>query len=198
MKLVTEERALIKAPSVLRRSLGRYRTVDTAITFRMGAGFAGDVNRGHPSSIQPCLIDPNAPPTAYGQAVVVDPATGGVRPMVAGDQALTEIWGVTVRPYPIQQAAGSNYGQIGYGAGAPPLLQPIDVLRGGYVMVPVVGAPVKGGVVYIWTAASGGGHIQGGWEAAASGGNTATLDGIYQWNSPPDSTGIAELICNKF
>lgn len=198
-KLLLPERK-IKSPYVKRLVAEKFRTVDTAFTFRMGAGFAGDINRGHPASIQACLIDPNSPPTLYGQAVVVDAGTQGVRPIGAGDGALTEIWGVTVRPYPIQQATtANNYGEIPYGAGAPPSLQPVDVLRGGYVFVPVVGNPVKGGAVYIWYAASGGGHTQGGFEAGATGGSTIALNAAdYYWNSPPDSTGVAELICNKF
>jgi hypothetical protein len=165
----------------------------------MAAGFPGDVNRGHPSSIQPCLIDPNAPPTAYGQPVVVDAATQGVRPLAAADQALTTIWGVTARPYPIQQSTTSNsYGAVPYGSVAPPLAQPIDVLRGGYIMVVVNGAPIKGGAVFIWTAASAGAHVQGGFEAATPGGNGAALDATFVWNSPADPTGVAELIVPKF
>jgi hypothetical protein len=166
----------------------------TSITFRMNAGAPGDVNRGHPASIQPCLIDPNAPPTLYGQAVTVDPTTQGVRPLVAGDSALTTIWGVTVRPYPIQQATtANNYGAVAYGNLAPPLLQPIDVMTAGYIFVPVVGSPVKGGTVYIWYAAASGSHVQGGFEASSTGGSTLTLSTNYAWNSPPDANGNAEL-----
>lgn len=200
MKLIVPEKAsLIKSPHVLRRSLGRFRTEDTSITFRMATGFAGDVNRGHPASIEAALNSPANPVTAYGQAVVVDTANSGVRPLSVGDQALTTIWGVTARPYPIQQSTtANNYGAVGYGSVTPPALQPIDVLRGGYIMVSVVGAPVKGGTVYIWTAASGGGHTQGGFEAVNPAGNGCALDGFYSWNGPADSTGIAELICSKF
>jgi hypothetical protein len=182
----------------------RFRTTDTAIAFRMGAGFPGDVNRGHPCSIQPCVIDLSAPPTAYGQAVLIDPTTQGVRPIVAGDQALVTIWGVTVRPYPIQQATtGNPYGEVFYGgSGGVPSAQPADVLRGGYIFVNVNtlnGSPIKGGPVFIWAAASGGGHTQGGFEGATGGGiNTMALDTTeYMWNSPADSTGVAELILNK-
>lgn len=197
--ILPDKKALLAAPAVLLRSLGKHPTRDTSFTFRMGAGVPGDVNRGHPASIQPCLIDPSAPPTAYGQAVVVDATSEGVRPLVAGDSGLTEIWGVTVRPYPLQQASNSNFsGAAPYGSITPPTLQPIDVLRGGYVMVSVVGAPNKGGTVYIWYAASSGSHVQGGFEASNTGGSTLALDSSYQWNSPADPNGIAELICNKF
>lgn len=203
MELIKSSRAEIKSPAVLRRSLGRHRTIDTAIAFRMGAGVAGDVNRGHPASIQPALISPINPVLGYGVPVLVDTAGGannGVRPIAAGDIAITDIWGISVRPYPIQQSTTSqSYGEVGYGSIAPPLLQPLDVLRGGYVMVPVVGQSVKGGAVFIWCAASGGGHVQGGFEIVGSGGNTATLNAAtYQFNSPPDSNGIAELIISKF
>jgi hypothetical protein len=202
MRLMIPSKAQIEAPYVRGRSLGRHRTVDTAFTFRMGAGFAGDVNRGHPASIQPSLISPNNPVTAYGQPVVIDTsggANGGVRPLSAGDTALTDIWGITVRPYPIQQpTTANNYGAVPYGGAiVPPALQPIDIMRGGYMMVSVVGAPARGGTVYIWCAASGGGHIQGGFEAAASGGNTATLAAPWAWNSPADSNGIAEIVGSR-
>jgi len=201
MKLLKSE-ASIKAPYVL-RSVGRHRTNDTAFTFRMGAGFAGDVNRGHPASIQPALISPVNPVILYGQAVIIDATAGnnnGVRALQAGDTALTDIWGVAVRPYPIQQSTTSSpYGEVPYGAIAAPTMQPLDVLRGGYIMVPVVGQSVKGGAVYIWVAASGGGHVQGGFEIVASAGNTCSLSASgYQFNSPPDANGIAELILNKF
>lgn len=178
------------------RSLGRFRTCDVAFQYRMGAGFAGDVNRGHPASIQPCLIDAAAPPTLSGQAVVVDPTTQGVRPLVAGDSALTGIWGVTVRAYPFQQAltGGGRVGAIGFGVAAPNSQQPIDVLTAGYIMVNVVGATLKGAPVFIWIAASSGAHVQGGFEQAATGGSTISLDTArYFWNSPPDASGIAEL-----
>jgi hypothetical protein len=201
MKLATLK-ASIASPFVLRgSSLGRHRTVDTAFTFRMGTGFAGDINRGHPASIQPCLISPINPVTAYGQAVVVDTAGGsnaGVRPLTAGDTALVDIWGITARPYPIQQAtSANNYGAVPYGSVVPPALQPIDVMRGGYMMVSVVGAPVKGGAVFVWCAASGGGHTQGGFEVAASGGNTCALGPAYLWNSPADTNGIAEIVTSR-
>lgn len=177
------------------RSLGRRKTRDTAFTYRMGGGFAGDVNRGHPASIQPCLIDPTNPPTLSGQAVVVVAASQGVRPLAAGDGALTDIWGVIVRSFPFQQAlATGQYGAIGYGVTAPAAAMPVDVLVGGYIFVSVVGSPVKGGPVYIWTAAAAGAHVQGGFEAVNPAGNGIALNAVkFAWNSPPDSTGVAEL-----
>ncbi len=118
-----------RAPGIY---MGHARTCDISFGYRMGAGFPGDVNRTHPASIEACLVDVNAPPTLYGQAVVVDATTQGVRPLVAGDSALNDIYGITVRPFPIQQQAATNYGASNIGAGTPPTSQPMDVLRSGH------------------------------------------------------------------
>lgn len=172
-----------------------------AFPFRMGAGFPGDVNRGHPASIEPTLIDASAPPTSYGQAVLVDSTTEGVRPFAAGDTAITVIWGVTVRPFPMQASTGTAYGGAAFGAATPPPSGAIDVLRSGYIMGTALpagaSAVVKGGAVFVWCAASTGAHVQGGFESSASGGNTAALDVTrYQFNGPADANGNVEICCN--
>jgi hypothetical protein len=170
----------------------------TAFPFRMGAGFAGDVNRTHPASIEPAQNDTTSPVLLPGLACVTSVAGNSVRSMAAGDTALTDIWGVLVRAFPTQQVtAALAYAQANYGAVAPGTVQPVDVLRSGYILVPVVGAVVKGGAVFVWVAASGGGHTQGGFEAAATGGSTMALtSGRAFWNGPADSSGIAELAFN--
>ncbi len=175
----------------------RMKARDVAFQFRMGAGFPGDVNRTHPATIEPALIDASAPPTLYGQPVLVDPTTQGVRPFAAGDTAVTAAWGMTVRPYPIQQNAGTNFGAASFGTGTPPASGPIDVLRAGYIMaqLPSGESSLKGGAVYVWCAASTGVHVQGGIESAASSGNTAALADC-QFNGPPDANGYVEISFN--
>ena len=70
----------------------------------------------------------------------------------------------------------------------------MDILRAGYITVPVVGAPVQGGAVFIWIAASSGNHVQGGFEDQASAGNTIALDtSKYFFNNAPDADGYVEL-----
>lgn len=166
-----------------------------AFAFRMGAGFPGDVNRTHPQSTEACLIDASAPPDAYGIPVVVDPTTQGVRPFTVGDEAVTLARGFTVRPYPQQQSSATNYGAAAFGAATPPVTGAIDVMRMGYMMVqlPQDATCVKGGRVFVWCAASVGVHVQGGVEVAADAGNTAALDARYQFNGPPDASGVAEI-----
>jgi hypothetical protein len=179
--------------------VGRQRTLDVAFQFRMGAGFVGDVNRSHPAWIEPTLMDPTTPPLGYGVPVVVNPASQGVRPLVAGDSALTDIYGITVRPYPQQgtQPVSVTATQP-FGDQIPPANQPMDVLRSGYIMVRFSGsvAPGKGGRVFVWVAASAGSHVQGGFEAAATAGSTIALDSKTTWNGGADAAGIAELAFN--
>lgn len=133
--------------------VGTFRTHDAAFAFRMNTGFPGTVNRTHPASIEPCLIDPNATIAAYGMGVIVDSATQGVRTLVAGDGAVTNLYGIAARPYPVQAASASSYGATTFGSGAPPPSQPLDVLKGGYILVALnnfaVNNSVKNGPVYV-------------------------------------------------
>ena len=178
--------------------MGHARTCDISFQYRMGAGFPGDVNRTHPASIEPTLVDVNSPPTLYGQAVVVDPTTQGVRPLVAGDSSLTDIYGITVRPFPIQGQSSTNYGASNIGSATPPTSQPMDVLRSGYIMSTLSGtaAAVKGAPVYVWVAASTGSHIQGNFEASATGGSTIQLGLKTTFNGPADANGVVEIAYN--
>jgi len=178
----------------------RAKTRDVAFSFRMGAGFAGDVNRTHRNVIEPTLIDAAAPPTLYGQGVLVDSVTQGVRPLTATDTGTpVSIYGITVRPFPAQQSSGSNYGAAALGAATPPVSGAIDILRSGYIMVnlPFGGTPVKGSPVYIRIAATSGNHIQGAFEAAADtlGTNTVLVTGAT-FNGSPDANGNVEIAFN--
>lgn len=192
---------LLVAPGRPRRqqfapiSLGFGRVRDVAFLGRMGAGIPGDPNRTHPISIEPCLIDASAPPTAYGQAVLIDPTTQGARPLTSSDTAVTKIYGITVRPYPIQQQAATNYGAVAFGAGTPPTAGVIDVVKDGYIMTGLGGSALatKDGAVYVWIAASSGAHIQGAFEAGATSGSTVAITNA-RFNGQQDASGVCEII----
>lgn len=181
------------------RFVGRAFTRDsnTVFTYRMGAGFPGSVNRSHPASIEPTVMDPDAPVVAYGRVVVPSAANPNTMRMIAaGDGALTKVYGISVRPYPIQQMTGGLTAD--FGEAIPPVDQPLDVLTSGYIMARVNGTPNKGDPVYVWIAATdaGAGHYQGGFETAADGGNTILLAnqlGNIEFNGPPDADGIGEI-----
>lgn len=175
--------------------VGRARVGDVAFQFRMGAGFAGDINRTHPVSVSARKMNATNPPTSFGQAVLYDGTTNSARAILVADNGITQIAGVTARPYPTQDPGTSAaFGAAGLNTGVPAINQPVDVVEFGYILVPVVGTPALGGAVFIWTAAASGSHIVGGFEAAASAGNTSALaTANYFFNGPPDVNGLVEL-----
>jgi len=188
-----------KPARVKGRFVGRRFTQDVAIPFRMGAGVPGDVNRTHPADIPPFLVDPTNPPAGYGVPALINTASNGLRGVLATDTTITDVDAVTVRPYPIQASAGTNYGAAAFGGATPPTQQPIDALVSGYIMVqvPAGQSPTKKGTVYIWIGAAGGGHVVGGFEAVNGGANTVAITNpkVY-FNSPADANGVCELAFN--
>ncbi len=164
--------------------------------YRMGASFPGDVNRTHPASVEPVLNDPTLPLLFAGLACLINAAKTGVRQFAAGDTAVTKIYGVGVRAFPIQQqVADGVWGYQQQGLQSLPAGTPIDVLRDGYIMGLVNGTPGKNDPVFVWCAASSGAHVQGGFEQNTSGGNTAAVTNAF-FNGPPDANGYGEVVVN--
>jgi len=177
--------------------VGTRRTHDTSFQFRMGAGFQGAVNRSHPVTIEPCLIDTTsgAPPTYYGEAVVADGAApNGVRVPKTGDTAAS-IYGFAVRPFPIQQSSGGMTAT--YGTAVPPTNQPLDVMRSGYMIVLLQGAApaFKGSLIQVTTIA-GSGYVVGGVSVDTVAGTQVALDAKSSFNGPADSAGLVEIAFN--
>lgn len=179
-------------------------TRDVAFGFRMPGGIAGDINRMHPASVEPCLIDSAAPPTMYGEAVLATAdALNAVRPFAAGDAAVDTIWGVTVRPYPASQGGTvvAPGAASAFGSGTPPATGVIDVLRSGYMTVKIPAAEAalafKGGAVFVRCAAAAADDPIGGFKAQDDAGNATALDvKRYQFNGPADANGNVELCVN--
>ena len=96
-------------------------TRDVAFTFRMGAGFPGDVTRSRPFSVLPGMLNVAAPPAAYGNPVLVGADGISYRGISAADGSATPaaIAGVLARPFPTQQSTGGMASAIG--AAAPPV-----------------------------------------------------------------------------
>lgn len=181
--------AVLCGPQVIRA-----RTHDVAFPYRMGAGFAGDVNRTHPFDVVPERQDVSDPITLYGNGCLMDTTNGTVRAIIAGDQSDAtpiNLYGVLVRPYPTQQSSTSQ----GLGSSAPPVAPAIlDVMTAGMIMVKVNGAavPTKRGAVYVWCTASAGAQVTGGFTAAADAGDTVRILNAY-FNGPPDANGVVEM-----
>ena len=200
---------LARDEDVARYGKGKlHKTRDgVAFQFRMGAGFPGDVNRTHPASIQPVLVNSinNTNFYSYGIPGLLTSA-GAFRPFGTGDTTnLTVPWGILARPFPTQDPGGTPdtaYGQtpaLGSVNAPPAVKSNQDVLRAGYIMVKVnsgTASVVKGGQAYLYIAASTGAHILGGWEGT-SGSNIIAISGCV-YNGIPDSNGVVELIINSF
>ncbi len=177
------------------QTLASAKTRDVSFTYRMGAGFPGDVNRTHPVSILPAVNDTTNPVRLYGDPVIVNTSANTVRGLLVGDTGVTRIYGVVSRPYPIQQTSGGP--NASFGVGVPPAgPSVIDIVEDGFVMVRcnnfAATQPTKDGAVYIWIAASSGAQVQGGFSSVASVGNTIAITNA-RFNGPADSNGYCEL-----
>jgi hypothetical protein len=170
------------------------KTRDVAYTYRAPAGFAGDINRAHPFSVEPALPNAANPPLLYGDAVMVDSATNSVRQILSTDTAVIRIYGIVSRDYPTQQTTGGM--STTPGTQVPPTNRALSIMRWGYAMVRVNGTPRKNDPVFLWVAASTGNHVQGTFETAASAGNTAALTNCT-FNGPPDANGICEIVVDR-
>lgn len=188
--------ALALAGVIAAMSSKRAETHDISYDSRMPSGFPGDPNRTHPFSILPGLANTSVQaPRLYGDPLIIDSATSSYRGITTSDTATFACDGVLVRPYPTQQTSGGMTSAIG--AAAPNLLQPIDVLNDGYIMVKLNGstASTKGGAVFVYTAASNGAHVQGGFEAAA--GASLTLVSNMRFNGPAGPDGVVEASVSR-
>jgi hypothetical protein len=170
--------------------------VAQVLSYRMPLGWAGDVTKPN-AKIEPCLVDATHPPSNPGVAVLINPATAGARTILTTDTAIDAIYGITVRSFPFQAASGSNFGAADFGNNGLPN-GVIDVLRSGYILVPVSGggSPQKGGRVYIWNVASTGSHVLGGFETQATANSTIELDEKTYWSGGVDANGNAEISFN--
>ena len=171
----------------------RARTCDVAFSYRMGAGFPGDVNRMHPASIVAGLLDSVNTFRNYGEPAIFGTANN-YRGVVAADQSATaiKIAGVIVRPYPTQQMSGGMTATLG--AATPPAAGVADFLSSGFIMVKMkAGVTVKkGDPVFVWATATETVNIQGEYQAAATASKTVPITNA-RFNGPADALGNVEI-----
>lgn len=162
----------------------------TAYLYRMPAGIPGNISRPNvATTVLPIQLSIAAAFASYGIPLAVESGTQRARPITAGDTAAS-VFGMLVRPFPYT-------GGTVLGVSAPPSTGgTFDSMTKGFMSVKVNGAtvPVKGGLVYVRTAA-GTGTIIGGIEAAADGGNTFVMTNAY-FTGGVDSTGNSEISYN--
>ncbi|WP_429498948.1 structural cement protein Gp24 [Robbsia andropogonis] len=160
-----------------------------AYTYRMPAGFAGDMQRIEQATIETQIIDPTNPPTAFG--VPVKLVNGKIQPIGAGDTAAA-VYGINIRAYPLQGVVNDPLATA-----TPPVAGTTDINLRGYQNVALNGttAATKGGVVYIRIAAAAAGKPIGGFEAAADSTNTIVMPNAI-FTGPADAYGISEIAYN--
>jgi hypothetical protein len=163
--------------------------MSNAYLTRMPAGIAGDVSRKESSRIEPGFMDDTLPVTLYG--VPVKLTSGKLTPIAAADEA-ADVYGFSVRPYPMQTTVNEALA-----AGTPNTAQPLDVLRAGYMTVTNnAGTPAKGGQVYVRVTDSGlDAQPIGGIEAAEDGGDCVAITGCT-FMGEEDSNGNVEICYN--
>lgn len=132
-----------------------------AYQYRMPAGFAGDLQRAEVATIESQLIDSSAPPAAFGLPVKM--VSGKIQPINSASDGASAVYGVNLRPYPIQ-----GNGTDPLGTSTPPTSGITDILKRGYSLVALGGttAAAKNGRVYVRTSNASTGKPLGGFEAA--------------------------------
>lgn len=134
--------------------------MSNAYLYRMPYGVAGDVTRQSISTIEPQVLDPNTAFSAYGLFGKL--SSSKFVPVGAGDAAAS-IYGLLVRPFPIQGPNASD----ALGVAVPPTSGLANVLKRGYANVlNNAGTPAVGGSVYVRVANASSGKPIGGIEAA--------------------------------
>lgn len=163
--------------------------MSNAYLTRMPCGVAGDISRKELSKVEPRFMDSATPVLVYG--VPVKLVTGKVYPFTTGDDAVVP-YGFAVRPYPFQAATSEALA-----AGTPNPVQPLDVLRSGYMTVKNnAGTPAIGGAVYVRVVDSGlAAQPLGGIEAAADGSDCVAIAGAIFMGSA-DADGNVEISYN--
>lgn len=164
---------------------------------RMPAGIPGNLSRGAPdSTVRQEVILTSAPPTGYGQPLVMDAATSKVRAVTSTD-AGASIYGFLVRPWPGQSMAGVN---DPIGVSTPPVAGIVNILKRGYISVMVNGAiaPVKEAPVYVRVAGAVAGKPVGGVEGGVdptTAANTVLIPGAF-FTGAADASGNCEVEFN--
>jgi len=160
-----------------------------AFLYRMPSGIPGDISRLSAATVEPVLLDPANPFSAFGLFGKI--AAGKFIPIGAGDAA-SATYGLYVRPYPTTGGAASDP----LGTSTPPASGIGNAMRRGYMTVKLnAGTAAFGGQVYVRVAAAAAGKPIGGIEAAADSTNTIAITGAT-FMSAADASGNVELAYN--
>ena len=169
----------------------------TAYLTRAPAGIPGSISRPGNETVEPAYVTPNGTtgaPAEFGIGGLIDATTGNWRVVAAGDTAINSF---LVKAFPVAGGNDASNAAQALGAAVPPAQGVVNIMARGYMTVLLGGstAAVKGGAVYIWSAASAGAHVIGRVEAASPGGSGFVLPSSY-FTGPADADGNVEIAFN--
>jgi hypothetical protein len=191
--------------------VGRKRTRDISFLAQSPSGVIGAVvGMVPPASIDSFMNDLTNPVTSFGLACL-GTSTNTVRSLLTTDTAITNIFGITVKPNTFQASTATGYGAVPfsaltlapYGAG----FAPLGVLKSGEITVYVNTAQAATAAintpVYAYVGATTGTHVQGGFETAplatvASAPGTNTGNGTMGTLSVNPVTAVPGIYTVKF
>ena len=162
--------------------------------YRMPAGIPGDVQRAEHATIEPGIYDTSYPCLAYG--ILTKIISGKVRPIASGDTiASLTLGGFLVRPFPVQEPAGTTAAAEAIAAGTPNTTLAADLLKRGYMTVKItanggtaLASIAKGDPVYVRVTASVSGAV-GDIEAGTASGNEVVSGAYFMGGVDADGNG---------
>ncbi len=168
--------------------------MSNSFLYRMPSGIPGMINRAEIATVEPQLLDPDTPPTAFG--IPVKLVSGKLKPVAAGDTVANVVVGLLAKPYPVTGTASEALG-----AATPNPVFPGDLMKRGYMSVVCnaslpAAVPAKGGIVYCRKTDHGAGEYPiGGIESDADGGKCEAITGCF-FTGPADTSGNVEVAYN--
>lgn len=163
---------------------------------RMPSGIVGDVTRTNGLVVEAGQLTPTGTtgaPTAFGVPLVADTTAGNVGNMRTVNSTDTSLFGILVRAYP----SGAAQDPLGVSTPITTVGAAGSIMRRGYMSVLLSGSTpaLKGGQVYIWTAAATGTHIVGGYESTNPNANGFALPSTT-FEGAADALGVTEIAYN--
>jgi hypothetical protein len=173
--------------------------MSNAYLLRMPVGIAGQLTAAEHATVENAQFDASYPCLLYG--ILTKIVSGKCRPIASGDTIASLLsLAFLVRPYPINDVLGAAVGSEALGQGTPPIIQPADRLKRGYIVVKVTANGsvaladiVEGLQVYVRTAAAIGPALGsvGDLESGTITGNQAVPGAFFM--GAADSNGLAVI-----
>jgi hypothetical protein len=158
----------------------------TAFLYRAPSGVAGDVTRQQDTVVESGILNASAAPTAFGVPLKI--VSGKFEKIASGDDA-ADFAGILGRIAP--SIAGDTAET--FASGTPNTESIQGIIVAGYVNVKcTVGAPARGGAVYMRVVAASGKAI-GDLEASSDSNNSVALTGVTWAVDGKDASNVAEI-----